>query len=63
MPEQISWFLDQFFEKTQKIEEFNFDLYYSIFKINAKYKVCVRKSKEEAEMMRNKIKSFFKDEK
>ncbi|HCB51938.1 TPA: hypothetical protein DEP21_05250 [Patescibacteria group bacterium] len=59
MPEQISWFLDQFFEKIQKVEDFNFDLYYSIFKMNAKYKVCVRKSKKEAEIWKKKIKSFF----
>ena len=60
MPDQISWFLDQFFEKIQKVEDFNFDLYYSIFKMNAKYKVSVRRSKKDADARRKKIQSFCK---
>lgn len=58
MPNNIGRFFEQIFSKVQKIEDFDSELFYSIFKMKAKYKISVRKSKKDAELLRKKIQSF-----
>ena len=59
MPNNIARFFEQIFVKVQKIEDFDFELFYSIFKMKAKYKISVRKSKKDAALLRKKIQSFY----
>ena len=60
MPNNIGRFFEQIFSKVQKIEDFDSELFYSIFKMKAKYKISVRKSKKDADLLRKKIQSFYK---
>gem|GEM_PF-1654077 len=59
MPSNIGRFFEQIFSKVQKIEDFDSELFYSIFKMKAKYKISVRKSKKDADLLRKKIQSFY----
>jgi len=60
MPNNIARFFEQIFSKVQNIEDFDSELFYSIFKMKAKYKISVRKSKKDAEMLRKKIATLLK---
>jgi hypothetical protein len=59
LPEPLQNLFAQFYAKVQKIEDFDLDLFLSLFKIKTKCKLTIRRNKKDAEAMKKNIRQFF----
>lgn len=60
LPDSLTQYFKLFFDNTQKLEDFNSEMFQNLFKMKVECKVTVRRSKSQAAVFQKEIKKFFK---